>query len=57
MSSYTNRQVAEQIARMIEKAQTQDKTSFSNGTISYNGQSFTIPTVNSLKRKTYLTNR
>lgn len=57
MSNYTNRQIAEQIAKMIEKAQKQDDTSFSNGTISYNGESFTIPNVNSLKRKTYLTNR
>jgi len=57
MSSYSNRQIAEQLAKLVEKAQTQNDTSFSNGTISYNGQSFTIPNVNSLKRKTYLTNR
>ena len=53
---YTNKQIAEQIAKIIEKAQTIN-SSFSNGTMTYDGNKYTIPTTNSLKRKTYLNNR
>ena len=56
--SYTNKQIAEQIAKILEKAQnTSQNSSFSNGTMTYDGKKYTIPNTNSLKRKTYLNNR
>lgn len=56
--NYNNKQIAAQIAKIIEQISTNEKnSSFSNGTISYNGQSYTLPSINSLKRKTYLNNR
>ncbi len=56
--NYTNKQIAAQIAKIIEEVTTNDNSSsFQNGTISYNGQSYKLPSTNSLKRKTYLNNR
>lgn len=56
--NYTNKQIAAQIAKIIDEVTTNDNTSsFQNGTISYNGQSYKLPSINSLKRKTYLNNR
>lgn len=56
--NYTNKQIAAQIAKIIEQVSTNDNASnFTNGTISYNGQSYKLPVITSLKRKTYLNNR
>ena len=55
---YTNQQIADQIAKIIEKARgTTQSSSFANGTMTYDGKEYTIPSTNSLKRKTYLNNR
>ena len=55
---YTNKQIAEQLKKLIEQSQSEKiNSSFSNGTMVYNGEKYTIPTENSLTRKTYLSNR
>ena len=54
--SYSNQEIAEKLAKLLQTVQ-QTNSSFSNGTIKYNNESYQLPSLNSLKRKTYLINR
>lgn len=55
--NYTNKQIADQIAKILNDLKADEKTSFVNGVMTYNGKEYTIPNINSPKRNTYLQNR
>lgn len=54
---YTNKQIAEQIGKILQELTKSDESSFENGVLTYNGKDYVIPNNNSPKRNTPLIKR